>query len=925
MLPPRRAFPPRLATQLPLRPLLILGFVLPLIGVVGAVEYLGWQREQRAIAQLVVQLQQRLGNHIQANLENFTLEPLKASQSLILALERGDLDPDRLEDWGPYLADQSQLFGRLTYLYFGNRAGDYVELMRRPGGVDQIILREHQRPERSVFLGGDRPNQRLRAMAEERYDPRSRPWYQTAVAGATTGTWTGIYQFVGSNLAPLPGGGRGLGFVHPYYGPDPAGPDPADPASQALLGVAGADFNLTDFNRFLQELTISPRGEAFVLNREGLVLASSLAQPLLGPGDQLPPVQEVADPLIQAAGAQLFAQFGPDLRQVRQPRSLQFDLAGARQLLQVTPLVAPLVTPFDKAVGLDWLIVVVVPESDFTAGIRAHARQMLLFSVLGVGVAVALAIALANRLSTAMERLSRASGAIAQDHRSEPVPGSAIWEIDTLAQGFNHMARSLQQFHQQLQDYSTSLERKVQERTQDLEQEMQIRKRAEIAIRNSEQRYRSLFEDAPISLWEEDFSEVKAYLDVLQRDQGVADLVAHLQGQPGAVEACMQRIRILHVNPAALELFGVSSQAELVERLSRPHQPEVLAAFRAELIALWRGETRFVQETVAETAQQEKKHLLVQGFLVEGHGQDWGRILVAILDLTERKQAEAATQAAKEAAEAANRAKSEFLANMSHELRSPLNAILGFAQLMLRSRSLAAEHRDSAATINRSGQHLLELINEVLDMSKLEAGRTQLNPGDFDLYRLLGEVQALFQLQAEQKGIQLRLVQDQPLAQLIHGDAAKLRQVLINLLSNAVKFTAQGQVSLTVSQLETADLQETAAPLTLQFQVEDSGPGIAPEDLDRVFEPFVQTQAGRASRQGTGLGLAISRRFAQLMGGRFAVGQRLGWRGRPTGNLGLFDGAGAARPGPIARAGPARSPSVGSGARSAPRADLGGG
>lgn len=181
MLPPRRAFPPRLATQLPLRPLLILGFVLPLIGVVGAVEYLGWQREQRAIAQLVVQLQQRLGNHIQANLENFTLEPLKASQSLILALERGDLDPDRLEDWGPYLADQSQLFGRLTYLYFGNRAGDYVELMRRPGGVDQIILREHQRPERSVFLGAIAPTSasgpwRKSAMIRDRALGIKRQW-----------------------------------------------------------------------------------------------------------------------------------------------------------------------------------------------------------------------------------------------------------------------------------------------------------------------------------------------------------------------------------------------------------------------------------------------------------------------------------------------------------------------------------------------------------------------------------------------------------------------------------------------------------------------------------------------------------------------------------------------------------------------------
>ena len=223
-------------------------------------------------------------------------------------------------------------------------------------------------------------------------------------------------------------------------------------------------------------------------------------------------------------------------------------------------------------------------------------------------------------------------------------------------------------------------------------------------------------------------------------------------------------------------------------------------------------------------------------------------------------------------AETANRAKSEFLANMSHELRTPLNAILGFAQLMKRDKMLSLEQQKSLATINRSGEHLLSLINDVLDMSKIEAGRTVLHLEDFNLHLLLQTIQEMFQLRATAKGLFLKFDLEPNLPDCITTDQGKLRQVLINLLGNAIKFTETGGVSLKVRQQGIGSRQQgTATSQSLRFQVKDTGKGIADEEIDKIFDPFVQTSSGVQARGGTGLGLAISRQFVRLMEGDIYV------------------------------------------------------
>jgi signal transduction histidine kinase/CHASE1-domain containing sensor protein/DNA-binding response OmpR family regulator len=232
--------------------------------------------------------------------------------------------------------------------------------------------------------------------------------------------------------------------------------------------------------------------------------------------------------------------------------------------------------------------------------------------------------------------------------------------------------------------------------------------------------------------------------------------------------------------------------------------------------------------------------------------------------LTEQQRGEQALFVAKEQAEAANRAKSMFLANMSHEIRTPLNAILGFAQVLVRDPGLNAMQRDGLVTIQRSGEHLLTLINDILDLAKIEAGRMTQQAAPFELPGLIADIEAFFRQHVRDRGLELT-IETRGLHRMVVGDKLRLRQVLINLVGNAVKFTSAGQVTLRV---------ECASGDEVRFSVLDTGTGIAAEDLTRVFKPFTQTAAGRKLQEGTGLGLALSSQFVRLMGGDLAVDSR---------------------------------------------------
>ncbi|MBE7383221.1 MAG: response regulator [Leptolyngbya sp. SIO1E4] len=247
-----------------------------------------------------------------------------------------------------------------------------------------------------------------------------------------------------------------------------------------------------------------------------------------------------------------------------------------------------------------------------------------------------------------------------------------------------------------------------------------------------------------------------------------------------------------------------------------------------------------------------------------------------LLHQTQQQAADLAQ--AKEEADAANRAKSEFLAHMSHELRTPLNAILGFAQQIQIDTQLSSDHHQSISIINHSGEHLLQLINDILEISKIESGQIRLQKQTVNLDSLISNWENMFRLKAESKGLALTVHRSPELPQWIQADEGKLGQILINLLGNAIKFTQAGQVHLQVQVL-----QPTAISLKLlqpnqrwlTFEVSDTGPGIAEADIKTLFSTFSQAQEGLRSQAGSGLGLAISSRLVKLMGGDIQVRSQL--------------------------------------------------
>jgi PAS domain S-box-containing protein len=356
------------------------------------------------------------------------------------------------------------------------------------------------------------------------------------------------------------------------------------------------------------------------------------------------------------------------------------------------------------------------------------------------------------------------------------------------------------------------------------------RKRSEEALRVSEERYRLLFERNLAGVF-------RTTLDGRVLDCN--DALARLLGYESSKHAAA--VNAVNFYPSPVD------RAAFIEHL----KAEKCLANLELRMRRRNGSHVWVMMSVSLVGQADGSSEFIEGSLV---------------DITARKQAEEEMRKAEEAAEAANRAKSQFLANMSHEIRTPMNAILGYSQLMLRDPSLGASAKVNLNIINRSGEHLLGLINDILVMSKIEAGRMQLNLVAFDISGLLEDLAAMFRLRAEAKGLRFEVCVNGECQGHVVGDEGKIRQVLVNLLGNAVKFTERGWIKLRMSMGRRNDNQ-----LWFSAEVEDTGAGIAPEEQSQLFRPFVQTQSGLASHAGTGLGLAISGEFIRLMGGEITL------------------------------------------------------
>jgi two-component system sensor histidine kinase/response regulator len=355
---------------------------------------------------------------------------------------------------------------------------------------------------------------------------------------------------------------------------------------------------------------------------------------------------------------------------------------------------------------------------------------------------------------------------------------------------------------------------------------------------------------------------------------------------PNAVVELDAGYQITYVNRSGLSLFGYS-EADIDKGLNamdllKPEARERAVQRIGQYIA---GKDLPPTEYQIQTKDGTEMPVLLKAAPIQQDGEIRG-FRASLTDISELTAAQDELAAALERArrlqdkaEAANQAKSTFLANMSHELRTPLNAILGYSQLMARDADVTSVQRENLAVVIRSGEHLLGLINDILALSKIEAGCKTFQAGAFDLHRLVQSLQEMFQLRADDKRLTLQVEITADVPRYIVTDEGKLRQVLMNLLSNAVKFTDEGGVTVRVGgrpyQADEASRISRFHPLSpdflLRIEVEDSGVGIAPDELDALFDPFVQTFSGRQSQEGTGLGLPISQQFVDLMGGELSV------------------------------------------------------
>jgi PAS domain S-box-containing protein len=476
----------------------------------------------------------------------------------------------------------------------------------------------------------------------------------------------------------------------------------------------------------------------------------------------------------------------------------------------------PIVAAWRHLPALDWGIAVDIDADEAFAPVRELRNRLL--AALGVVALLALGLALlfGRRLVEPIQLLTRSTTRIADGGLDQRAPVCGFAEFRELAQSFNRMTDQLV-LEKQL------LEARVEQRT--------------LALNDSEQRFRSMFESAQV---------------------GIALCDAH--GVIVDVNTCLTAM----LCRSADTLRGMQL-AELPDfRTGRPGRSELarLQAGKTDHVRFDRGFTlpgggELFAEVTASTLRDERGRVV--------------NIVKMLIDVTERHRAEVELVRARVAAEAASQAKSDFLANMSHEIRTPMSGALGMLNLLLRT-ELTPRQLDYASKARTAAQALLAVINDVLDFSKVEAGKMELDAHRFELSEFMRELAVILSANVGSKDVEVLFQIDPRLPLQLVGDATRLRQVLLNLAGNALKFTAQGEVVVALTWLA-----RHGNRARLRFEVRDTGIGIAPDKLEHIFEGFSQAEQSTSRRfGGTGLGLAISRRLVALMGGELQVDSREG-------------------------------------------------
>lgn len=382
------------------------------------------------------------------------------------------------------------------------------------------------------------------------------------------------------------------------------------------------------------------------------------------------------------------------------------------------------------------------------------------------------------------------------------------------------------------------------------------RKRSEMKLAKSENRYKLLFEASPVPLWEEDLTGLFEYLDRLKAN-GIEDVEQYLNDHREVLFACINKIKVLNVNQATIDLHGASSKEELINNLDKVFTERYHKLLTREFAAFARGENTYAEEIEALTLSGELLYIQLN-IQVERSER---KVIVATTDITETVLYKKQLTKAKEKAEESDKLKSSFLANMSHEIRTPMNGILGFANILEDEGLTGEEQQEYVAIIQKSGERMLNTINDIIDISKIESGQEKLFVRKTNVDLLIQDLYAFFLPEAKRKG--LELVRTGVLKQYeLSTDPDKLNSIFTNLIKNALKFTKHGRILMHVESDEDS----------FRFKISDTGVGIPANRQQAVFERFVQADLeDTRSFEGSGLGLAISKSYIDMLGGTISM------------------------------------------------------